>query len=293
MKRMIAAVSASVLLLVGMTACGQSGRSVELESLTVANSNVERSERNKLENAVLKHDVSDDSDEKSNAKVIFPNGTVPVTEESVCEAESKPNGGSSDMGSSNPNTDEQTLNGGFHSSEPTAETTPPHAHNYIATIVASTCTEGGYTEHTCACGENYHGAYTATLGHSFADEVIPPTTTSQGYTRHTCLRCGYSYEDSYTDALPSRWDTEEAVADLCRRANAYIEAVGCILDPTAGSWAAPRYTGVKGVDMETCYQAVLAEIETYRAEGKTHLYVYYLPYADAFQIYVAYNLIIS
>lgn len=287
MKRIIAAVGVAAVLLVGMTACGQGGRSTELESLTAANSDSEASENDTLGNAALENDVFDGSNVENNTMVILPNGAVSSPTESAYEVETESDDG-------NPDSDGKTPTGESHSTELSNESAqPPHAHHYVSTIVAPTCTEGGYTEHTCVCGESYRDTYTDALGHSFTDEVIPPTTTSQGYTRHTCLHCGYSYEDSYTDALPLRWDTEEAVADLCRRANAYIEAVGCVLDPTASSWAAPRYTGVSGVDFETCYQAVLAEIETYRAEGKTHLYVYYLPYADAFQIYVAYNLIIS
>lgn len=286
MKKWIAAVGAAVLL-VGMTVCGQGGKSTELESLTAANSDSEASENDTSGNAVLENDVFDGRDVENNTTVILPDGAVSSPTESAYEVETESDGGSADS-------EQQTSTDRLHSSEQTAAASqPPHAHHYVAAIVAPTCTEGGYTEHNCVCGESYRDDYTTALEHSFTDEVIPPTTTSQGYTRHTCLRCGYSYDDSYTDALPLRWDTEEAVADLCRRANAYIEAVGCVLDPTAGTWAAPRYSGVSGVDCETCYQAVLAEIETYRAEGKTHLYVYCLPYTDAFQIYVAYNLIIS
>lgn len=183
---------------------------------------------------------------------------------------------------------------------PSSSTLPPqvttqtsHVHNYSAAVIEPSCTAEGYTEYICSCGDKHKGNYTATVGHSFTDDVIAPTDEAQGYTKHTCLRCGFSYNDTYTDALPARWDTEAAVADLCARANAYIESVGCIVDPNAESWCAPRYTGVNGVDEEICYRAVLNEIDTYWAEGKTHLYVYYLPYADAFRIYVAYNTIIS
>lgn len=287
MKKWIVAVGMAAVLLVGMTACGQGGISTELESLTVANSGGEASENDTSGNAVLENDVFDSRNVENNTTVILPDGAVSSPTESTYEVETESDGGSADS-------EQQTSTDGFHLPEQTTEASqPPHAHHYVATMVAPTCTDGGYTEHACTCGENYRDDYTTTLGHSFTDEVIPPTMTSQGYTRHTCLRCGYTYDDNFTESLPPRWDTEEAVADLCRRANAYIEAIGCVFDPTAGSWAAPRYTGVSGVDFETCYQAVLAEIETYRAEGKTHLYVYYLPYADAFQIYVAYNLIIS
>lgn len=36
--------------------------------------------------------------------------------------------------------------------------------------------------------------------HSFTDIVTAPTCTEKGYTTHTCV-CGYVYKDSYVDAL--------------------------------------------------------------------------------------------
>ena len=40
-------------------------------------------------------------------------------------------------------------------------------HIYIDTVTAPTCTEKGYTTHTCACGESYTDTYVDALGHSF------------------------------------------------------------------------------------------------------------------------------
>ena len=40
-------------------------------------------------------------------------------------------------------------------------------HIYTDTITAPTCTEKGYTTHTCACGESYTDTYVDALGHSF------------------------------------------------------------------------------------------------------------------------------
>ena len=103
-------------------------------------------------------------------------------------------------------------------------------HDYTATVTAPTCTEQGYTTHTCTrCGDSYVDTYVAALGHSYNtwtsndngthshvcsvcgdtvtenctynDVVTAPTATEQGYTTHTCTVCGYSYVDSYTDPL--------------------------------------------------------------------------------------------
>lgn len=47
--------------------------------------------------------------------------------------------------------------------------------------------------------------------HDYTDVVTPPTCTEQGYTTHTC-ECGESYTDSYVDALGHDWD-EGVVTD--------------------------------------------------------------------------------
>lgn len=40
----------------------------------------------------------------------------------------------------------------------------------------------------------------AASGHDYKVEVIQPTCTEMGYTIHTCTRCGDTYQDSYTKA---------------------------------------------------------------------------------------------
>ena len=112
-------------------------------------------------------------------------------------------------------------------------------HHYTDTVTAPTCTEKGYTTHTCACGNSYVDSYTNVLGHSYGawtqikaptctatgtesrsctrcnatetreiaatghhytDTVTAPSCTAKGYTTHTCA-CGNSYVDNYTNAL--------------------------------------------------------------------------------------------
>ena len=114
-------------------------------------------------------------------------------------------------------------------------------HSYTSKVTAPTCTERGYTTHTCtSCGDSYVDSYTAALGHSYGEwytvqeptcsasgtqrrdctrcdayetgslepvdhdyrsTVTDPTCTDQGYTTHTCSRCSDRYVDSYTAAL--------------------------------------------------------------------------------------------
>ena len=73
-----------------------------------------------------------------------------------------------------------------------------HIHQYVATVTAPTCTEGGYTTYTCACGDSYVADETPATGH---DYKLVSTTFNSDYTKVTytyeCANCG----DSYTQEL--------------------------------------------------------------------------------------------
>ena len=84
----------------------------------------------------------------------------------------------------------------------TTESTPALGHSYTSAVTAATCTERGYTTHTCSrCGSSYRDTYTAALGHSYTSRVTAATCTAQGYTTYTCSRCGNSYRGNTTAAL--------------------------------------------------------------------------------------------
>ena len=124
------------------------------------------------------------------------------------------------------------------------ETLTAPGHNYSSVVTDPTCTEQGYTTHTCECGDSYVDTYVDALGHDmsawetvaeatctedgskrrdckrcdyYETEVIKapghnhesvvtaPTCTENGYTTHTC-ECGDSYVDTYVDALDHKWD---------------------------------------------------------------------------------------
>lgn len=44
-----------------------------------------------------------------------------------------------------------------------------HTHSHTENIVPPTCTTGGYTEHTCSCGDSYRDSETATLPHDYVN----------------------------------------------------------------------------------------------------------------------------
>ena len=77
--------------------------------------------------------------------------------------------------------------------------------SWVDPAVKPTCTESGLTEgeHCAVCGEVLVAQKKVeATGHSYDAVVTEPTCTEQGYTTHTCTVCGDSYVDSYTDPRP-------------------------------------------------------------------------------------------
>ncbi len=82
---------------------------------------------------------------------------------------------------------------GFLSFELNDIVIPATGHSYEAVVTAPTCTEAGYTTHTCSvCGDSYKDAETAATGHNYEAVVTAPTCTAEGYTTYTCS-CGDTY----------------------------------------------------------------------------------------------------
>ncbi|MBR7132844.1 MAG: hypothetical protein IKD04_04875 [Clostridia bacterium] len=70
---------------------------------------------------------------------------------------------------------------------------PSTAHNYNSIITPPTCTEKGYTTHTCPdCGKKLIDSYVDALGHSYSEwqTVTEPTCTVKGTQSRTCSACG-------------------------------------------------------------------------------------------------------
>lgn len=91
-----------------------------------------------------------------------------------------------------------------------------HEHSYNSSITAPTCTDGGYTTYTCACGDNYIDNYTDALGHDI--EVVgakETTCTEAGYTGDkVCKTCGEIVAQGETvDALGH--DYQNGVCQHC------------------------------------------------------------------------------
>ena len=70
----------------------------------------------------------------------------------------------------------------------------------------------------------------ASLGHAYNAVVTPPTCTEDGYTTHTCSRCSDTYTDSQTPApghTQSKAVRENEVPAACEKDGSYDEVVYC------------------------------------------------------------------
>ena len=76
-----------------------------------------------------------------------------------------------------------------------------HEHSYTAVVTPPTCTEKGYTTHTCSCGHSYVDTYTDALGHAWDSGKVTkqPTATETGIRTYTCTRC----HETKTETIPA------------------------------------------------------------------------------------------
>ena len=83
-------------------------------------------------------------------------------------------------------------------------------HSYKSVVTAPTCTEKGYTTHTCQCGDTYIDSYVEALGHDIIiDERVEATCTETGLTEgEHCSRCDYKVAQ---EIIPAKGHKESAV----------------------------------------------------------------------------------
>ena len=100
-------------------------------------------------------------------------------------------------------------------------------HTYTASITTqATCTTEGVKTFTCDCGSSYTQVI-AVLGHSYSSVVIAPTCTQRGYTQHTCTRCGNTYTDSPVSALGHTYTSSITTAPTCTKSGVKTFTCSC------------------------------------------------------------------
>ena len=159
-------------------------------------------------------------------------------------------------------------------------------HSYESIVTAPTCTEHGFTTHTCtACGDSFTDSHTELADHTFGDWVltIAPTYLNTGLETKKCTHCGLE-EYRLTDPLgnpftdvpdgsfyydPVLWAVEEGITNgtspttfgpgqNCMRAQVVTFLWRAAGSPKPGSDANP-FVDVKETDF--FYQAVLWAVE--------------------------------
>ncbi len=65
-----------------------------------------------------------------------------------------------------------------------------HTHTYTDVVTDPTCTNEGYTTHTCSCGDSYVDTQVPALGHKYDTEILQyPTMQEPGLKNQTCKVC--------------------------------------------------------------------------------------------------------
>ena len=142
------------------------------------------------------------------------------------------------------------VNGKEYWSQPVTFTTA-HTHYYTATVTAPTCTEKGYTTHTCACGDSYVDTYTDALGHAWDNGKVtkPATETENGVKTFTCTRCGetktetipkLTHEHSYKAVVTAPTCTEKGyTTHTCACGDSYVDSY---VLPLGHDWGSGKVT---------------------------------------------------
>ena len=156
-----------------------------------------------------------------------------------------------------------------------------HTHSYKDVVTAPTCTEKGYTTHTCACGDSYVDTYTDALGHAWDNGKVTkePTETETGVKAFTCTRCGetktetipkLTHEHNYKDVVTAPTCTEKGyTTHTCACGDSYVDTY---VDALGHAWDNGKVTKEPtetetGVKTFTCTRCGETKTETIPATG--------------------------
>ena len=89
-------------------------------------------------------------------------------------------------------------------------------------VTAPTCTNKGYTTHTCSCGDSYITDEVDALGHTWDNGVVTkePTETATGIRTYTCTRCSATKTETIPAISHTHQYTSVVTAPTCT-ANGY------------------------------------------------------------------------
>ena len=156
-----------------------------------------------------------------------------------------------------------------------------HTHSYKDVVTAPTCTENGYTTHTCSCGDSYVDTYVDALGHAWDNGKVTkePTETETGVKTFTCTRCGETRTEtmpviphvhSYKDVVTAPTCTVKGyTTHTCACGKSYVDTY---VDALGHAWDNGKVTKEPtetetGVKTFTCTRCGETKTETIPATG--------------------------
>lgn len=166
MKKLIT-IFLAIILVMSFTACDQNPGVETTNNSTTANMN--------------ETNVTEDMNELTSAT----DGTDASDQTNTETTESPQN---AEVGDSPTDRDDKNETNSTEGTSPTE----PHVHKYSDETADATCTNDGYTTHTCTCGDSYKDSKVGATGHSFGEwnTTKEPTITKTGTAERKCSKCG-------------------------------------------------------------------------------------------------------
>jgi len=150
-------------------------------------------------------------------------------------------------------------------------------------VTSPTCTDQGYTTHTCTCGDSYADTYVTALGHDMSDwvTVYEPTCTEDGSNRRDCSRC----EHFETETISATGHSHNAVVTYptctadgftthtCHCGDTYTDSPVLALGHDMSNWVVIRDAACTedGKQCRECGRCDHAETEVIEALGHSEI----------------------
>ena len=98
-------------------------------------------------------------------------------------------------------------------------------HSYTSVVTKPSCTEKGFTTHTCACGHSYTDSYVDKIAHSFTNYISDGNATTESDGTKTAI-CDYGCgaKDTVTDE-GSKITVSDITSDKHTVSNGYISKI--------------------------------------------------------------------
>ena len=131
-----------------------------------------------------------------------------------------------------------------------------HTHSYTVSVIAPSCSAGGYTEYTCQCGDKYRSDETAVLAHVWGawETVKEATTREEGLQKRICSNC-QTAEEKKTDKIDENHThsyTTQVVEPTCTAEGYTLHTCSCGHTYTSDTVSAKSHSYTSRIVNPTC-----------------------------------------